>query len=420
MTPSRPRLVLVAAVLTAAALTTPVAAGQVAPASPDAGVDPYGVLGQTAATQVELRAENLVDITSYDVVFDLTPLTSVTPTRTGQVDIALTLPAAACGDHRVALDDPVTGTTVVSTPFRVMCPSLRLQPSRLTPSTLPNTIAVLPGDDFDYSGDDTAKALVVDGGAPQRERYRDPIAIAPSVACGIHQVQLFQANDVVKATLSASAQYVVLCPAAAVDPVGIARDSQPTPVTVSGSGLDPATPISVAIDDRPVATATTDGTGALSKPVTVAGLDCGDHAVTLTEQQVRPPARAATTLTVTCPGVDLAVAPAVVAEGMTTQVSGSGFVPNQPVTLVWQLSDGSTVAADGSPAKPDANGRLSFYCLILAHQDVGGRTLVATQSVDTVDGTVAQIVAKASAVVQGGTMQPSMLNRVGPQLVFRR
>jgi len=156
--------------------------------------------------------------------------------------------------------------------------------------------------------------------------------------------------------------------------------------------------------------------------ITVADLGCGDHRVTLTERRFKPPASAAATLTVTCPGVDLGVDPAVIAEGMTTHVTGSGFVPDQPVTLAWQLSDGSTVPADGSPATADGNGRVSFYCLVLAHQDVGGRTLIATQSVDTFDGTLAQLTAQTTAVVQGGTMQPSgpMLNRLGPQLVLRR
>ena len=307
------------------------------------------MLGIAAATQAQFRAANLSAGTSYDVLFDQTVLTSVIATRSADVDVALTLPAAACGDHQIALDDAATRTEAVSATFRVMCPALALQPSRMTPSTVPASVAVLPNADFDYGGDDTTKALVVDGGPPQREQYRTPIAITPSATCGVHQVQLFQTNGVVHATLQASAQYVVLCPAAAVDPAGIARDSQPTPVTVSGSGFDPATSISVAVDARPIATATTDATGALSTPVTVAGLGCGDHAMTLTERRFKPPATAATTLTVTCPGVDLAVDPDVIAEGMTTDVTGSGFVPHQPVMLVWHLSDGSAVAADGSP-----------------------------------------------------------------------
>lgn len=419
MTAPRLRIVAAAAIVVAAALTAPAAVGE---GAPYAGLDPYGVLGSAVSTQVQLQAGNLAGLTTYDVVFDQTVLTSVASTRSGTVDVTLTLPASACGDHPVSLDDPATATAVVSTPFRVMCPALTLRPSRMTPAAPPTSIAVLPNDDFDYGGDDTAKLLVVDGGAPQRELYKDPIAIAPSAECGIHQVQLLQPNGVVHATLQASAQYVVLCPTAAVDPRSIARDSQPTPVAVNGTGFDPATRMAVAVDGRVVTSSTTDSAGALSTAITVADLGCGDHRVTLTERRFTPPASAAATLTVTCPGVDLGVDPAVIAEGMTTHVTGSGFVPDQPVTLTWQLSDGSTVPADGSPATADGNGRLSFYCLVLAHQDVGGRTLIATQSVDTFDGTLAQLTAQATAVVQGGTMQPSgpMINRLGPQLVLRR
>ena len=115
MTVPRLRIVAAVAIVVAAALTAPAAVGE---GAPYAGLDPYGVLGSAVSTQVQLQAGNLGGSTPYDVVFDQTVLTSVTSTRSGTVDVTLTLPTAACGDHPVSLDDPAT--EILSLIFRVL------------------------------------------------------------------------------------------------------------------------------------------------------------------------------------------------------------------------------------------------------------------------------------------------------------
>jgi hypothetical protein len=412
---SRARLVAALACLPLALLTTALPVRPAAAAVPSLSVSLPGVLGANHPSTVTVAGSGLAQYGGYRLDFDGSPIDTVGTDGNGAFSVSEHLAGATCGDHQLSITlSWVIGFVAVppaaTARYHVLCPSIALTPRSVLRSQLPPSIAVQPNGDFDYAGDDQYKVLLVDGMQVRSVGYHAPISIAPTTACGVHVVRLVQPSQF--GAVDAQAGYTVLCPGVAVQPATIDKAAEPAPATVTGSGYDPNAPVTVSVGGQVVAGAVSDGVGDFSVPITLADLDCGPHPLTAVEPGY-PAAQAGASVTVRCTHSGpahshLALNPDVVATGMTTRVTGSGFQPATQVTLVWHLADGTTEAVGGSPVLADSHGRIDFYTLVLPHGATGGRTMVATDASSS---------ATAQAVVQGGTMQPS---GGGSQIVFRR
>lgn len=412
---SRRRLLAAPACLALALLTMTLPARRAAAAVPALSVSLPGVLGANHPATVTVSGSGLAGYGIYRLDFDGSQIDTVGTDGSGALSATEHLPGAACGDHQVSLTLAGVLQFMAAAPdatarYHVLCPSIAPAPRSVLRAQLPASVAVQPNGDFDYAGDDQYKVLLVDGVQVGTFGYRAPIGFAPSTACGVHPVRLVQPSQF--GPVDAQSSYTVLCPQVAVQPGTIDKPAEPAPATVTGNGYDADAAVTVTIGGQVVAGAVTDGVGAFSVPITLADLDCGPHPLTAAEPGT-PAAQAGTSVRVRCthshpPPSHLALNPDVVATGMTTRVTGSGFQPTAQVTLVWHLADGTTEAVGGSPVIADAHGGIDFYTLVLPHGATGGRTMVATDAISS---------ATAQAVVQGGTMQPS---GGGPQIVFRR
>jgi hypothetical protein len=114
--------------------------------------------------------------------------------------------------------------------------------------------------------------------------------------------------------------------------------------------------------------------------------------------------------TPTTPNTTLAIQPQIIFAGMTAQVTGTGFTHNHKVTLTWVLPDGSKQPACQAPVKADKNGVFMITCLSQRHEQIGQRTLTATDGTHT---------ASAAAIVMNGPMQPSGRRTRNSRLVVR-
>ncbi|HEU5427729.1 MAG TPA: hypothetical protein VFU74_12695 [Actinocrinis sp.] len=264
------------------------------------------------------------------------------------------------------------------------------------------------------------------------------VAVPAGLAtCGANTVNLVWIGQV-----QASTTVQVYCPTVKVTPDPINSAGGPAQFTVTGTGYPPLRDVALALDGAgsSFTGVVTDRTGAFVKPTSRPQLACGPHTLTGTGasgqpviESVRPSAvepfpvlPASTTFSVTgCAGapgqLKLTANPAVFIEGSYTHVTGTGFVPGQPVTLAWQSPAGATLSAcspTADPAPPpvaDAKGDLDTFCFAAPHEILGAAQIAASQT--TTQGAVQSTQhAAAPVVIEGGSMQPSS----GEQLIFRR
>ena len=114
--------------------------------------------------------------------------------------------------------------------------------------------------------------------------------------------------------------------------------------------------------------------------------------------------------TPTTPNTTLAIQPQIIFAGMTAQVTGTGFTHNHKVTLTWVLPNGSKQPACQAPVTANKDGVFMFLCLTQRHEQVGERTLTATDGTHT---------ASTAAIVMNGPMQPSGRRTPNSRLVVR-
>lgn len=149
-----------------------------------------------------------------------------------------------------------------------------------------------------------------------------------ALAPGAHTLTLTGATSARSASTP-----VTLEPSAAVTPNTLAAGGQ---VAISGAGFAANEQISVALSGTasPLATLTADGNGVVSSsPVTIpVTAPLGAQTLTLTGARSQRNASAAITLTAPA-AATLAVTPGAVTQGGLVTVSGSGFAPNEAVSI---------------------------------------------------------------------------------------
>jgi hypothetical protein len=267
--------------------------------------------------------------------------------------------------------------------------------------------------------------------------YTSPDLTVPAgaAACGQNAVNVDYAGYVLART-----EITVYCPTVQVTPNPVNSGGGPATFTVTGLGFPQDRTADLTLDGQTPGFASpfTDGNGAFSQPVQRPALACGTHRLTATGQpppvigivlhsavDPNPPLPASTVFTVGGPGCvvvppppppgnpAITANPAVLTDGTLTHVTGTGFTPNQAVTLSWQTIAGAQLSAcspnaDSAPTlTADAAGKLDTYCYARPHEVLGAAQIVAVQGTQH---------AAAPVVVEGGSMQPSS----GDQFVFRR
>jgi len=208
------------------------------------------------------------------------------------------------------------------------------------------------------------------------------------------------------------------------NPGTITAAQQPAAITVTGSVFfQDFNSFTVDIDGTPVSSSPTFNGDTMTTVITAQGLACGTHTITVNEKMGGSgPLIATAPLTVIrCTQPTLTANPTVVVDGMYTHVTGTGFVPNQPVALTWQtpagatLTDCSPTADSAPPLSSDAKGAVDTFCFAPPHVVIGAAQIVATQNA-TQDGIAVTDKAAAPVVVEGGSMQPSSGS---DELIFR-
>lgn len=291
---------------------------------------------------------------------------------------------------------------------------------------------------------------VASGATDSNGRYVSGDVPVPSgaAACGQNEVDWYSGGDFIT-----SADVNVYCPTVQVTPSQI--DHAGGAITVTGTGYPQYRDVVFILDDAQTGfdTVSTDGNGAFTRPTSLPALTCGTHRLTVTAEPpptpewehagssstvaAFPPLPASTTFMVTgCPtqpspppaaprpAPKLVANPAVITEGTLTHVTGTGFPPSVPITLVWETAAGRLL----SPCSPDADsapplttgpgGTIDTYCLADPHQVVGAEQIAALPGAVDIAGLARTDAAHVAApvVVEGGSMQPSS----GDQFVFRR
>jgi hypothetical protein len=406
-----------------------------APAAGAPGID-TGLAVQPAQqlaadlTQFTLSGTAIVSesqaLDSVEASFNGTPVTRTTETlntSTGAFSATFDVPAAGsagsvtCGVNTVEatitffLSDgdreviaPEDGGSVTIEAF---CPSITVTPPVVGSQQLPVGYTVTPSGfppsegGFTMTVDGTPTSFTTDDGGN--------LDFTASPSCGTHTVTL--SEDFGEQTASASAQFRVLCPAITLTPASFPLATEPQPVQVTGTQFHPDQPVQVTLDGTPVGTTVTNRDGGFGVPITAAGLDCGAHQVTATEQAAADGGAsflfsASATLQVTNCVLKLTLPPAVVG-GEAAHVTGTGFAPGVPVTLTWKLPGASGAALPGTLAvTPDSGGSIDGHFLIIPPGRLGPRQCVATQG---------KLKLTADTVVTLWPAQPSP----GGQLVYR-
>lgn len=351
----------------------------------------------------------------------------------------------SCGTHTLRLVQPSQfGTLDASATLTVLCAQASLAPDMIARKLQPHAVSVT-GWSF-YPNLPVAIRLdgkqVTTATTDESGTVTTPIT-ASGLGCGRHQVTVIDNTTGVGDTdpgavpganytaQQANAPLTVLCAIVHLTPDTFPRASQPRPVSVSVSSFHPNVPVDITLDGKQVATAVTGDSGAVTKAIRASGLGCADHRVIVSERPDSPtipedtfvapaasdgPLQGAALLHALCEGggpartphPTLTLAPPVISAGMMTHVTGSGYTAKHAVTLTWHLTAGGTAAAFPASVVASASGTIDVYCLVLQHEPSGSRVLVATDGAGT---------AKADAIVDGGTMQPS---GSGPDIVFRR
>jgi len=248
---------------------------------------------------------------------------------------------------------------------------------------------------------------LTDGGASQQfsQGPGGTIDFTDSPPCGTQQVELSEFAG----RITASAPLEVLCPAITLSPAAFPQVSQPVLVQVTGSQFGPDQPVTIALDGTAAGSAVPNADGNFSLPITAAGLGCGRHEVTASEQAgpggATAPLSASAALRVTRCRLTLSIDPAVLEPGQVTEVTGTGFRPGAPVSLTWQRPGGAPLLG-ALTVSAGPGGGISGFFLVLPGDLPGPRQLVASQGAVTVS---------AGAIVDSSPMQPS----AGGLLIFR-
>lgn len=291
------------------------------------------------------------------------------------------------------------------------------------------------------------------------------VPVPPGVVfCGSNEVDLISDGDFITST-----SVMVYCPTVEVTPNPLGTGGGPATFIATGVGYPPDRAVFLKLDgtDLPINGTFTDQNGTFTTTLTNPALACGAHQLTATSQpQVIPRlvrAAAASTVyatpelpanttfivngggcaaspspsssptatsatpspspsTPTLPpppppsrgAPKITANPTVFTDGTLTHVTGSGFVPNEPVTLAWRTPAGAAVSAcspnadSAPPLKADAKGTIATFCYAVPHEMLGAEQIVATQGAAH---------AAAPVVIEGGSMQPST---GGDQFIFRR
>lgn len=369
---------------------------------------------------------------------------------------------------------PVSPCTVphdVYIPFHVLRPSAYMY-TQLDQSALPYSQTVslsgFNGPDNAYDARDIQpKTLFINDqqiGTSTTDKWTGPI----TPPCGDSTLKITQPTSM--GVASVDQPLTVYCPKVELSPAVIASDSQPRTLLLSGTAFHPVydfgeggqvpQPYVITLDGKPVAADDMDEAGAFASTFPASGLACGPHDVTVTEQvppfggggsaDASPPATPPTTpaaaaepadpngpltvstvLVVNCPSIvpppdhgkphtqgrtpttpntTLAIQPQIIFAGMTAQVTGTGFTHNHKVTLTWVLPNGTKQPACQAPVTANKDGVFMFLCLTQRHEQVGERTLTATDGTHT---------ASAAAIVMNGPMQPSGRRTRDSRLVVR-
>jgi hypothetical protein len=294
-------------------------------------------------------------------------------------------------------------------------------------------------------GTEIANGLTASNGSYASGDVPVPHGVA---VCGPNEVDWISDLEFVTST-----NVMVYCPTVQVTPNPLGTGGGPATFTVTGSGYPPERAVLLKLDGTqlPFNDTYTNPNGAFTTSITNPALPCGSHQLTATSQppvviqweihsaapstvDATPPIPASTTITVNGAGCatqpspsptppqsvpppshgapKITANPTVLIDGTLTHVTGSGFVPSQPVTLTWQtlasakLSVCSPNADSAPPLTADAQGAIDTFCYAVPHEMLGAEQLVAVQ------GTAH---AAAPVVIEGGSMQPSS----GDQFVFR-
>jgi hypothetical protein len=287
--------------------------------------------------------------------------------------------------------------------------SITVSPLVVGNQQLPVTYAVTPSGfprseaPFTLTVDGTPTPFTTDGGGN--------LGFTASPSCGTHQVTLTEGSG--EFTIgSASADFLVLCPAVTANPASITLAGEPQQVQVTGTQFHSGQPAQITLDGTPVGSTVTDESGGFQVPITAARLDCGAHRVTATEQPSGAEGSpsflfsASATLQVTRCTLKLTLPPDVVG-GEAARVTGSGFAPGVPVRLTWKLPGAGGAALPGTlTITPDAAGNIDGYFLVVPPGKLGPRQCVATQG---------KLKLTADTVVTVWPTQPSPAG----QLVYR-
>jgi len=390
---------------------------------PVLSLDPPTLLRESQPRQVLVHGTDFDTDWPVAVLVDGHEVDADSTDANGVTDVLRIVSELGCGPHTVTVQElanpdakpdlpsaDATLTVLCVTPHITLSPATILRESQPRPVTV-HASGFAPDWPVAVSVDGTQQATTDTG----KNGAKDVVITVAGLGCGPHTVTVQELPDPTPnpPMPAASATLTVKCvtPQVSVIPAVILRESQPRPVAVHASGFAPDWPVAVLVDGAQQASTSTNSSGVKDVVITVAGLSCGPHAVTVRELPNPGPnpamPEASATLTVRCVAA-LSVNPAVIPAGMTTHVTGTGFAPGKPVILTWKLTDGSTATVNGAPVVASAKGVIDFYCLVLPHESTGGRQLIGTDTTVT---------ATAAAVVAGGTMQPSGSD---PQIVFRR
>jgi hypothetical protein len=283
-----------------------------------------------------------------------------------------------------------------------------IYPDPFGSAQLPATFNVYPGG-FDPAA---AYTLLIDGVQHPFTISGGVFSFTASPSCGLHDANISRAGSG-----SEDLNFYISCIAAT--PASVAYSSEPRVIAVSGTDWlgEQGDEVIIELDGKQVATAVPDSdSGTFLTRFIASGLGCTPHTITAVEQVYFDESPrdiiASTPLAVTgCPAIT--ANPAVFTEGTLTHVTGTGFAPNQPITLAWRSAAGAVLSACSPNAastpspQADAAGRLDTYCYARPHEALGAAQIQAVQGTQH---------AAAPVVVEGGSMQPSS----GDQFVFRR
>ena len=337
--------------------------------------------GGTFSITTNINGENVDDGESFPVFFTGASTVQVGTLTEDDSDIfggTFSPSGAVCGTNTVTVKDVLDGETLGqgSTTIFENCPAIQLNPATVAQSAEPTTIQVtgtefLPAIAADVTLGDAQAEPDVTG----RGTFTTPITVR-GLACGTYPVTAAMVLDVIQAGIQGSGAPAVL--AGAFSPLG-------------GVGMPLAAPTSTA------ETATAPLT--VTCPSSPSPSASASPSASPSSSPSGPPG-----------AVTLTASPDVVSIGSVTSVTGTGFAPNTPVTLSWQIAPGVTLPATTTPINPDATGAITDPLIVLLPAAPGKCSLIATQGTAT---------ASAPMVVQNGSMEPSTGGQGNDQLIFR-